>query len=137
MAAELGALTSLPVDLILRNNLRIVPMVFRRRFLEQEDLVIGRFDGRVTGREGDPSYDVVFGAFATTMNHYLRDPAGLNYQTDRPYEILGGPGMTPWNYSLATNEYLEVASNLAEGHEYQSRAQGLHRLRPSRSGHPR
>jgi carboxypeptidase C (cathepsin A) len=46
------------------------------------------------------------------MNQYLRDPSGLNYQTDRPYEILGGPGMTPWNYSLATNEYLEVAGSL-------------------------
>lgn len=113
VAQELAALTAMPVELILRNNLRLSPMEFRRRLLEQEDLVIGRFDGRVTGREGDPSYGVVFGAFATTMNQYLRDPAGLNYQTDRPYEILGGPGMTPWNYSLATNEYLEVASNLA------------------------
>ena len=112
VAQELSALTSMPVELILRNNLRISPSEFRRRLLEQEDLVIGRFDGRVSGREGDPSYAVVFGAFATAMNQYLRDPSGLNYQTDRPYEILGGPGMTPWNYSLATNEYLEVASNL-------------------------
>ncbi len=112
VAAELSALTSLPVDLILRSNLRIDPMVFRRKVLEAEDQVIGRFDGRVSGQGGDPSYDVVFGAFSTTMNSYLRDASGLNYQTDRPYEILGGPGMTPWNYSLATNEYLEVASTL-------------------------
>jgi carboxypeptidase C (cathepsin A) len=112
MAAELSALTSLPVDFILRENLRINPTVFGRKLKEAEDQVVGRFDGRVTGREGDPSYDVVFGAFSTTMNHYLRDPSGLNYQTDRPYEILGGPGMTPWNYSIATNEYLEVAGSL-------------------------
>ncbi len=113
VAQELSNLTGLPVELVLRHNLRVSPSEFRRRLLEQDDLVIGRFDGRVTGREGDPSYGIIFGAFATTMNQYLRDPAGLNYQTDRPYEILGGPGMTPWNYSLATNEYLEVASNLA------------------------
>lgn len=113
VARELSALTSMPVELVLRRNLRISSTEFRRRLLEQEDRMIGRFDGRVVGRDSDPSYGVVFGAFATTMNQYLRDPAGLNYQTDRPYEILGGPGMTPWNYSLATNEYLEVASNLA------------------------
>jgi len=114
VAAELSALTSLPVELVLRSNLRIDPSLFRRKVLEAEDKVIGRFDGRVSGVEADPSYDVVYGAFATTMNSYLRDPAGLNYQTDRPYEILGGPGMTPWNFSLATNEYLEVASTLGK-----------------------
>lgn len=113
-AAELSALTSLPVNLILRENLRINPGLFRQRLLESDDKVVGRFDGRVTGQSGDPSYDVVLGAFASGMNRYLSDPAGLNYQTDRPYEILGGPGMTPWNYSLATNEYLEVAGSLTK-----------------------
>ena len=114
VAAELSALTSVPVEVILRRNLRLDPGEFRSRLLEREDLVIGRFDGRVAGRTGDPSYDVVFGAFSGAMNQYLRQPAELNYQTDRPYEILGGPGMTAWNYSLATNEYLEVASTLAK-----------------------
>jgi carboxypeptidase C (cathepsin A) len=112
VASELSALTGLPVEFVLKENLRISQGAFCRKLREAEDQVVGRFDGRVIGREGDPSYDVVFGAFATSMNQYLRDPNGLNYQTDRPYEILGGPGMTPWNYSIATNEYLEVASNL-------------------------
>ncbi len=114
IAAELSALTSLPIEVILRDNLRVHPTNFRRRLLEAQDLVVGRFDGRVTGREGDPSYDVVYGAFASAMNQYLLDSSGLNYATDRPYEILGGPGMTPWNYSSATNEYLEVATNLTK-----------------------
>ena len=114
VAGELSALTSLPVDLVLRSGLRIDPSLFRRKILEAEDKVIGRFDGRVIGQEADPSYDVVYGAFATTMNAYLRDASGLNYQIDRPYEILGGPGMTGWNYSNATNEYLEVASTLGK-----------------------
>lgn len=117
VAEELSALTSLPVPLILKENLRINPSLFRTRLREAEDEVVGRFDGRVKGRSGDPSYEVVFGAFSTTMNQYLRDPAGLNYQVDRPYEILGGPAMTPWNYSNATNEYLEVASNLGKAME--------------------
>lgn len=111
IAAELSALTSMPVDLILRENLRINPGLFRQRLLESEKKVIGRYDGRVSGQDGDPSYDVVLGAFATSMNRYLSDPAGLNFQTDRPYEILGGPGMTQWNFS-STNEYLEVATSL-------------------------
>jgi carboxypeptidase C (cathepsin A) len=113
IAAELSALTSLPVDLILRENLRINPGLFRQRLLESENKVIGRYDGRVSGQGGDPSYDVVLGAFAGSMNRYLSDPVGLNFQTDRPYEILGGPGMTPWNFS-ATNEYLEVATPLTK-----------------------
>ncbi|MDB6133870.1 MAG: Serine carboxypeptidase [Verrucomicrobiales bacterium] len=112
-AAELSILTSLPVELILRENLRINPSLFRQRLLESENKVIGRYDGRVSGQGGDPSYDVVLGAFASSMNRYLSDPAGLNFQTGRPYEILGGPGMTPWNFS-ANNEYLEVATPLTK-----------------------
>ena len=37
VAAELSALTSLPMDLVLRSNLRIDPSLFRRKVLEAED----------------------------------------------------------------------------------------------------
>ncbi|HEX2749436.1 MAG TPA: peptidase S10, partial [Verrucomicrobiales bacterium] len=111
IAAELSALTSLPKDYILRENLRIDPSAFRQKLLEKENKVIGRYDGRVAGVSGDPSYNVVFGAFATLMNIYLRDKDGLNYQTDRPYEILNGGGVNPWNYGRA-NRYFDVCSQL-------------------------
>ena len=112
IAAELSALTSLPKDFILRENLRIDPSTFRRKLLEAEDKVIGRFDARCTGVSGDPSYSVVYGAFATLMNSYLRDKDGLNYQTDRAYEILNGGGVQPWNYGRG-NSYFDVCEQLA------------------------
>jgi carboxypeptidase C (cathepsin A) len=110
IAAEMSALTSLPTDYILRENLRIDPSAFRSKLRESHDEVIGRFDARCIGADGDPSYDVVYGAFATSMNHYLRDPAGLNYVTDQPYEILNGK-VNPWNYGGA-NRYFDVCENL-------------------------
>src|SRR5688572_4990982 len=112
IAGELATLTSLPKDWILRRNLRIDPSAFRQKLLEQEDKVIGRFDARCTGVSGDPSYDVVYGVFATLMNSYLRDKDGLNYQTDRPYEILNSGGVNPWNYGRG-NRYFDVCRELA------------------------
>lgn len=110
IAGELATLTGLPKDWILRQNLRIDPSSFRQKLLEADDKVIGRFDGRCTGANGDPSYTVVYGAFATLMNAYLRDPKGLNYQTDRPYEILNG-AVNPWNYGRG-NRYFDVCGEL-------------------------
>lgn len=114
IATELARFTSLPKDLILRAELRITPTEFRRRLLEAEDDVIGRFDGRVRGDSGDPSMAVVQGAFSSAMNSYLRAEDGLKFPTERPYEILGGPAMTPWNYSSFTNRYLDVSATLSE-----------------------
>ena len=111
IADYLSLLTSLPADWILRENLRIDPSSFRAKLLESEDKVVGRFDGRCVGTEGDPSYDAVLGAFASTMNDYLRAPSGLNYQSDRPYEILNGAAVNPWNYGKA-NRYFDVAGQL-------------------------
>lgn len=114
VAEELSVLTGLPADYILRQNLRINPSAFRQKLLEAEDRVIGRFDGRVVGLglSGDPSYSVVYGAYATAINRYLRDPKGLNFQSDLPYEILTG-AVHPWNYSNATNSYVDVSGELA------------------------
>lgn len=112
IAAELATLTGLPKDFVLRERLRIDPSAFRRKLLEKEEKVIGRFDARVTGVSDDPSYTTVYGAFATAMNSYLRDKDGLNYQTDRPYEILNGGGVQPWNYGRG-NRYFDVCSSLA------------------------
>jgi carboxypeptidase C (cathepsin A) len=112
IAAELSTLTSLPKDYILRERLRIDPSAFRQKLLESDGKIIGRFDGRCSGYTGDPSYSVVYGAFATVMNDYLRADTGLNYKTDRPYEILNGGGVQPWNYGRG-NRYFDVGSQLA------------------------
>jgi carboxypeptidase C (cathepsin A) len=105
-------LTGLPKDYILRQRLRIDPGAFRQKLLEADGKVVGRFDARCSGYTGDPSYDVVYGAFSTVMNEYLRSSEGLNYQTERPYEILNGGAVQPWNYGRG-NRYFDTGTQLA------------------------
>lgn len=113
IAGELAKFIGLPKDLILRENLRIAPQLFFRKLLETENQVIGRFDGRVVGdvETGDPSYGVIFGPFASTLNAYVRGE--LKVENDQPYEILSGQ-VRPWNYQPFINRYLNVAGTLNE-----------------------
>jgi carboxypeptidase C (cathepsin A) len=112
IAGELSSLIGLPKDLILRENLRISAFLFFEKLLEAENKQIGRFDARVVGEPGtgDPSYNVVFGAYASTLNSYVR--SDLKFVEDRPYEILSR-AVQPWNYSSFTNEYVSVTGDLA------------------------
>ncbi len=111
VAGMLSRFTSLPADWILRENLRISSGQFFRKLLENEKRVIGRFDGRVVGdpEVGDPSYSVVFGAFSSTFNAYVRGELG--FENDQPYEILTGQ-VHPWNYQPFTNRYVSVTDAL-------------------------
>ncbi len=109
-ATTLAALTSLPKDWILRQNLRISPEAFRQKLLEKEDLRVGRFDGRCHGLSSDPSFSAVFGPFSTLMNTWLRDAKGLNYRVDRVYEILNSR-VQPWNYGV-NGSYFDVCDSL-------------------------
>jgi carboxypeptidase C (cathepsin A) len=111
IAAEVSSFTSLPKDYVLRQNLRIGPGEFFGKLLENERKAIGRFDARVTGDPdvGDPSYHVVYGAYASTFNAYVRRE--LNVENDQPYEILSRQ-VQPWNYQPFTNRYVNVAESL-------------------------
>lgn len=113
IAAKIARFTGLPADLIVRENLRVTPGLFFKKLLEKDSLVVGRFDGRVKGapETGDPSYGVVFGPFASTLNAYVRGE--LKVENDQPYEILTG-AVQPWNYAPFTNKYVSVASTLEE-----------------------
>ncbi len=84
--------------------------------LRDQGLIIGRYDARVTGRDGDkssnfprfdPSFAATLGPFSATMNAYLREE--LKFENDLPYEILAGVG--PWNFD-ARNSYPSVADRL-------------------------
>ncbi|MBP7950917.1 MAG: peptidase S10 [Verrucomicrobiales bacterium] len=112
VAQAVAYFTGLPADFILRENLRISPGQFFRKLLESEDKVVGRFDARVTGdpEVGDPSFGVVFGAFASTLNDYVRRE--LKVENDQPYEILSRQ-VQPWNYQPYTNRYLSVSEAVA------------------------
>jgi carboxypeptidase C (cathepsin A) len=99
VAAKLSRLTGLPAPVVEDNNLRIDTSMFRKELLRGRGLILGRFDGRITGRDADagsrypefdPSFSAVDGAFAAAMNAYVRGE--LKFEDDLPYEILNHAG---------------------------------------------
>jgi carboxypeptidase C (cathepsin A) len=117
---KIARYTGLSERFVDENDLRVDATAFRKELLREEGETFGRFDGRVKGRDSvragsspeyDPSYNVVYGAFASAMNAYLREDLG--YKTDLPYEILTGK-VHPWNYNQFTNRYVTVANHIGE-----------------------
>jgi carboxypeptidase C (cathepsin A) len=114
---ELSRLTGLTSDVIKDNNLRIDESVFRKQLLHDEGLILGAYDARLTGRDGDPAaqgagFDpssvAVMGPFSAAMNSYVRSE--LKFEDDLPYELLAG--VQPWNYG-AGNTYANAGERLA------------------------
>lgn len=117
IVAELARLTGLKPQVIEDNNLRIGSDVFRKQLLHDEGLILGGYDGRITGRDDepaerspgfDPSYAATYGPFASAMNNYVREE--LKFEDDLPYEIIAG--VQPWTYANR-NSYPNVADELA------------------------
>ena len=112
---KLAAYTAMDRDLIDRNDLRIDSGLFRRELLKDENKKIGRFDGRIIAsarsRSGDPSYDGVYGPFASTIKHYISQD--LKYEKDSVYEILTSK-VRPWDYKNFEGESVKVTPHLAE-----------------------
>ncbi|MFM8415046.1 MAG: S10 family peptidase [Planctomycetota bacterium] len=117
VAATIARLTGLPERLILDHDLRVDPSTFREKLLADERLILGRFDGRITGRDGDqgggaprfdPSYDAALGPLAAAMNAYVREE--LKFESDLPYRVLTGVG--PWPQDQ--NRYSSTAPQLGE-----------------------
>lgn len=116
-AEKIARLTGLPKKLVLDHDLRVSASTFRERLLADRRLILGRFDGRITGRDGDqgnpepgfdPSYDAAMGPLAAAMNAYVREE--LLFESDLPYRVLTGVG--PWPQDQ--NRYASTASDLAE-----------------------
>lgn len=112
---KLARYTGMEPDLIERQNLRIDSGLFRREILKKEGKTIGRFDGRIIGparsESGDPSYDAVYGPFASTLKHYLSHD--LKFKSDNIYEILTRK-VQPWDYKTFTGESVKATPHLAE-----------------------
>lgn len=117
VAAKIARLTGLPQKLVEENDLQISATLFRKKLLLDQGLIIGRYDARITGRDGDagsaypsydPSYAATYGPFSAAMNSYVREE--LKFENDLPYEILAGVG--PWNYD-ARNSAPTVSDRLA------------------------
>jgi carboxypeptidase C (cathepsin A) len=118
IALRLTELTGLSLKVIKESNLRPSPSLLRGQLLDDEDLVLGRFDSRYTGLSSndvhptpryDPSMDAIAGAFTAGLNAYVRGELG--FETDAPYEILGGVGDWNWEYRGRTRT-LNVAESL-------------------------
>jgi carboxypeptidase C (cathepsin A) len=117
VAATIGRLTGLSEKFVLDHDLRVDPSAFREELLADERLILGRFDGRITGRDGDqaggdprfdPSYDAALGPLAAAMNAYVREE--LEFESDLPYKVLTGLG--PWPQEQ--NRYSSTARQLGE-----------------------
>ncbi|HEY5041244.1 MAG TPA: peptidase S10 [Verrucomicrobiae bacterium] len=117
IVAQLARFTGLTTNVIVDNNLRIDEGVFRKQLLHDQGLILGAYDARLTGRDGDaaspnpafdPSSAAVMGPFAAGMNAYVRSE--LKFEDDLPYEIL--VGVQPWNYG-APNSYPNASDRLA------------------------
>ena len=114
---ELARLTGLPARVIEDNRLRVDPAVFRKQLLHDEGLILGAYDARLTGRDGDPAANgpgfdpssaAAMGAFSAGMNAYVRGE--LKFEDDLPYEIFAG--VQPWNYG-ARNNFPNASDRLA------------------------
>ena len=117
VVAKLARLTGLPPRFIEEHDLRIDSSAFRKALLHDEGLIIGRYDARITGRDGhpaepnpefDPSYSATYGPFSAAINSYLHEE--LKFEDDLPYELL--TGVQPWNYPVR-GSYPSVAAMLA------------------------
>jgi carboxypeptidase C (cathepsin A) len=117
VVAELVRLTGLKASVIGDNNLRVDPFVFRKQLLHDEGLILGAYDARLTGRDGDaartgagfdPSAAAVMGPFSAAMNSYVRSE--LKFEDDLPYELIAG--VQPWNYGVRNN-YANDSEELA------------------------
>jgi len=116
IAGRLSKLIGLPVDYILRHHLRVSDGDFRQELLKGDGRAPGRFDARYSGIVydedgdiGDPSFVAVRGAFAATVNAYLRTE--LKFESDLPYHILAD--VEPWSFN-AENKYLDVSGALGK-----------------------
>jgi carboxypeptidase C (cathepsin A) len=114
---QLARFTGLSPEYIDRSNLRIDIMRFVKELLRDERRTVGRFDSRFKGIDADavgeyfeydPSADAIFGAFTSTLNHYIQTE--LKWTKDGHYKIL--TNVQPWDYGNAKNQYLNVADTL-------------------------
>ncbi len=117
VVTELARLTGLPARVIVDNRLRVGPGVFRKQLLHDQGLILGAYDARLTGHDGDPagtepefdpSSAAVMGPISAAMNAYVRGE--LKFEDDLPYEILAG--VQPWDYG-ARNNYPNASDRLA------------------------
>jgi carboxypeptidase C (cathepsin A) len=124
VAAQIHAATGLPIDYLVRSDLRVAPDRFQKQLLADTQETVGRYDGRFRGfdidpvgdsADTDPSSDAVFGAFSAAFNAYVRDE--LHYRTDAEYEFLSVDVNRAWQWQRGENgrpTALDVGADLRD-----------------------
>ncbi len=92
VATQVAAYTGLSPRFVLQSDLRVDPSRFRKELLRDQELTLGRYDARFTGRDPDsagqaPDYDPsdagITGAFVAAFHTWLTE--GLGWRTDMAY----------------------------------------------------
>jgi carboxypeptidase C (cathepsin A) len=119
IAQRLARYTGTSATFIEREDLAPSIWRFTKELMRDERRAVGRLDSRFTGiqsdpgsdsPEGDPSYDVILGPYASAINQHLSREFGL--AEDRVYEILTGK-VRPWEMGGAGDgRYVNVAPRL-------------------------
>jgi len=99
VAEKLHSYTGLPVDYLIRSDLRVVGGDFSKTLKLDEGTTIGRLDSRFQGpdinplseaAQYDPQSDAISSAWTAAINDYLRKD--LKYGIDLTYWTSGGAG---------------------------------------------
>ncbi len=119
IAAKVARYTGLPVDYVLRSNLRIQIDRFCKELLRSEGKTVGRLDSRFTGwdidsagefPEYDPSGAAIDAPYAAMINDYLRRELG--YKDDHVYDRLAN--VWPWSTEGHEFRYPNLAESLRQ-----------------------
>ena len=118
IARKLARYTGLSVEYVERTDLRIEIFRFCKELLRAEHRTVGRLDSRYVGFdrdaageqfEFDPGFAAIYGAYAATMNDYVR--GDLKFEKDLPYEILKGLYLD-WGWGEFANRFASVGETL-------------------------
>ncbi|MBS1702058.1 MAG: peptidase S10 [Armatimonadetes bacterium] len=116
IATKMSEFLGISKEYCLGANLSVNVGAFFKELLRKEGLMIGRYDGRLTGREetkvgdrglGDPSDDATTPPFTSTINDYLDRELGI--KTDLTY--LNSGRVRPWSEDEGV--YSETATDLS------------------------
>lgn len=109
LAQKLANYIGLSKAYILSKNLRVALDDFCAELLESRKLMVGRYDGRITGPvtsgplsdgTSDPSNAAFNLGYGNTFNDYLTGELG--FQTDRPYVPSSGEINNKWTFPISS-----------------------------------
>jgi carboxypeptidase C (cathepsin A) len=122
VAEKLHEYTGLPVDYLLRANLRVNGGEFEKTLQQDQDLTTGRLDTRFSGptlnplsesAEYDPQSSAISAAYVALFNGYVRNE--LKYGAGQSYLPEAQFGAAQWDFKHDGNDVsVNVASDLAE-----------------------